>query len=588
MINEGLGLLKTFLLGENRQTSAKNIVAKLVSTPYPLAILVYIVFLAANWVFYGPAYLSDEVAYLNKAATIAGQTVHVDGSWFGGYSILISPAYFLSHNPYTEWKIILVLNAAMWAFTTVLLFYVLRQLRPKASAKAVTFATAGSLLYPAWISMSGYAFATSAFVLVLMASLACLVKSKLIRGRWLLASGIFGGYLFWVHPLGGVYLGLLMMLFATIAIVHKHWKFVVAPVATVAVALSYLFVVSPILNYLMRSNDNTFHYTRTFTNIIHTVLTFGFWERFGVLSAGLLFSALIATFGIIAFAADDSVRGWVASKLPWRKKVVDPLIIVPILLIVSLIGVLGVNAISTASNASAIRLDEWVYGRYADMFILPLLGLGLLAKWRPRVILITIAFVVASGALLLVYTNPHNTDFTANNKVNIEAFWPMFLTSFVHVRDYFIWGILGAGAIGVTYVAARKNKKIIILALLPIILLTDGANMLYHYTILTDHSTVSSLYSYVKDTYAPNQCIGFSPQIDSLERFSLYSYYLHGYNVQQMSMNDWIKDKCTGPYFSYNSDVKMPGVFEKGTDKTVGLLMFVRAVSTPGALLSFH
>jgi hypothetical protein len=588
MINEGLGQLKTFLLGENRQLSAKNIALRLVSTPYPLAILVYIVFLAANWIFYGPAYLSDEVAYLNKAATIAGQTVHVDGSWFGGYSILISPAYFLSHNPYIEWKIILVLNAAMWAVTTVLLFYVLKQLRPKASTRAVTFATAGSLLYPAWISMSGYAFATSGFVLILMASLAFLVKSKLTRGRWLLGSGVFGGYLFWVHPLGGVYLGLLLALFATVAIIHKHWKFVVAPVATVAVALTYVYVVSPTLNYLMRSNDNTFHYTRTFTNIIHTVLTLGFWERFGVLSASLLFSVIIATFGIIAFAADDGIRGWVTSKLSWRKKVVDPVIIVPILLLVSVIGVIGVNAVSTASNAGGIRLDEWVYGRYTDMFILPLIGLGLLAKWRPRVILASIAFVVFAGVLLAVYTNPHNTDFTANNKVNIEAFWPMFLTSFVHIRDYLVWGILGAGAIVITYFAAKTGKKTVILALIPIILLTNGANLLYHYTILTDHSTVSSLYSYVKDHYAPNQCIGFSPQIDSLERFSLYSYYLHGYNVQQMSMNDWINAKCTGPYFSYNSDINMPGVFEKGTDKTVGLLMFVRAVSTPGSLLSFH
>ena len=156
---------------------------------WTIPLLVLVSFFLLNLGNVGPAYLSDEIGYLDKAATIAGSTVHFSTSWFAGYSFMISPAFMISSDPYVEWNIILILNALMWAGVAALLQYILRATHPHATNRSIFLATFGAMLYPSWLSMSGYAFSTSGFVLVFMAALAAIIKSQLTSVRWLSLAG---------------------------------------------------------------------------------------------------------------------------------------------------------------------------------------------------------------------------------------------------------------------------------------------------------------------------------------------------------------------------------------------------------------
>ncbi len=74
----------------------------------------------------------------------------------------------------------------------------------------------------------------------------------------------------------------------------------------------------------------------------------------------------------------------------------------------SLLGVVGIGALMFAATPATTRPDHWMYGRYADGAVLPLLMLGLLTtgyrRWASLCILIPAAFVA------LVYITPGTSD----------------------------------------------------------------------------------------------------------------------------------------------------------------------------------
>ena len=143
-----------------------------------LMFLVFVGYSLYGLQFHSPAVLSDEGGYLTKALALSGTKVDAASSWQGGYPILISPIFRLFSDPNIEWKLVLEANAVMWTISAALLFYVLRRFFPKKSDLTIALAVAVSLIFPGCVSMTALAYATSAFVMVLMMALAALIKSK--------------------------------------------------------------------------------------------------------------------------------------------------------------------------------------------------------------------------------------------------------------------------------------------------------------------------------------------------------------------------------------------------------------------------
>jgi hypothetical protein len=537
--------------------------------------LVLVGFFIASQGIGGPAYMSDEVGYLDKAATLAGSAVHLSTSWFAGYSILISPAFLVSSNPHVEWAIILALNALMWAGSAALLQYVLRRTHPRASRRAVTLASFGAMLYPSWVSMSGYAFATSGFVLVFMACLATLIKSRLTSRRWLAIAALLAGYLCWVHPLGFLLVAAVVVLLALQGWLQRRWSLGLLAIVGALIGLCYpVLVRSWFSSRMSGSVTNDSHYTDgASSGLLHAAGSLHYWLQVGELLVGLAFFAVVATFGLIVYASLPTLqRVWQARRV-WHRLASSPRAVALVLPIPLVIGVIVVTAVTSATS-SQLRMDQWVYGRYTDMYLLPLIGYGLLKQWRPMQAWRMGAFILLSGCLLSIVANSQNTLFSFDNKVNIQGLWPMQLASLVHANWYWVWGVLGAaGVIVCGYLGTARLKRFLPILALPVLLTCTG-NYVYHLTIVRQHASVSSLYDYIKAQYAKTDCIGFTPDPDSNERFNLYSYYLHGYNIQKMTVQQWQQQGCEGPYLTYDATLSArPGLQLAAVESTTQLLM---------------
>lgn len=571
----------------------KKVINTLIASKYILPSLVFICFVLFSLGFNGPAYMSDEVGYLDKAATIAGSTVHLSTSWFGGYSFMISPAFFLSPDPYTEWYIIIVLNALMWAGSAALLRYILSKLYPQKSEKAIFLATAGTMLYPSWIAMSSYAMATSGFVLVFMAALAAITKSELKNAKWLGMAGLLAGYLCWIHPLGFLFLGLFVVVLFLQGFRKRPILLAIA-LGSLVVEAVYLGLVQPWLNNAMNGSVvNDDHYAAGTHTIEQAVFTFHYWLQVGEMLTGLFFFAVVATFGVGVYGAMPIVKKLFADRREWREYARDPETIVRVLPVLLVVGVMVLTALQFAA-LPARNVDQWVHGRYTDMFIMPLLGFGLLANWKPRTAMKLTGFVVMAGVLLTVVTNPTNTIFGYENKLNLESLWPMHIASVVHANQYWVWGILGAvGVMWCGLMGDRKRKAYLMLLIVPIVLAGAG-NYIYKQTITRQHSSVSSLYQYIRTHYAASDCIGFTPAPDSNERFNLYSYYLHGYNLKMMSIQQWQQQQCRGPYLGYDApSSSQPSLQVAGVEKSTGLYMITQpsnklSLNSEGRLSASH
>lgn len=535
---------------------------QLISSAYTIPLLVLVCFFVSSLGIGGPAYMSDEIGYLSKASTIAGSTVHLHTSWFAGYSFMISPAFLFSSNPYTEWNIILVLNAVMWAGSAALLRYILKRTHPKATHQAIFLATLGAMLYPAWLSMSGYAFATSGFVFVFMAALAALLKSNFTHTGWLAIAALCVGYLCWIHPLGFLFLGLFIVTLLSKAILTQKYKMILVPVISAVVAVIYLLVVQPWINHAMSGGlADSSHYTAGASGILQEIPSLQYWIQTGLLFVGLLFFTVIATFGLAIYGSIEPIKHFVRKRRKWKEIFEEPEALVMLMSVTIVLGVICFTAFSWGATKQ-LRIDQWIYGRYTDMYVLPLIGFGLLASWRSKQAFKLAGLVIVAGVLLSLTTNPENTLYAYINKINLQSFWPIHLPVSIRTENYWVWGIFGAVGIAICgLMGTAQRKKYLVLLLVPIFLAGAG-NYMYQYRIVHGYASPSTLYQYIKDNYSTTDCIGFTPDSDNNERFNLYSYYLHGYNVRKITIDQWQKQDCKGLYLTYDDAAVDPAMLQ--------------------------
>ena len=169
---------------------------------FALLLIIFIIYYIYSLRFVGPAYLSDEISYLTKAAAVAGHNVDAASSWYAGYSILLAPIFLITNNPETAWRGVLILNAALFSASFGFLIYLLRSIFKQTKFLYIILVVCLSALYPSWISMSGYAFSTPGLVFFYSLSVLLLYKSLLKPGVNTILFALSTSYLYWIHPTG--------------------------------------------------------------------------------------------------------------------------------------------------------------------------------------------------------------------------------------------------------------------------------------------------------------------------------------------------------------------------------------------------
>lgn len=244
----------------------------------------------------GPAYRSDEIAYLANAAAFAGKTNALAGSWYGGYSLLLSPFFVLVSEVRQAWPFVVVLNALAVLACLLFLWRALELSGAADQARGFRLLLFGLLVFGS-TAYIGWAFGN------------CLLMALIGAGTMLLAAptlplkraagiGLVLGYASWVHPTG-----LLLLIAAGLASLWqapgpRDWRSGVLIFAIGGgMALSYGRLVHPWLIALQGGGGG--HYDRQIGELLHQL-----WKMplatLATLAVGVvngMATSAIATFG---------------------------------------------------------------------------------------------------------------------------------------------------------------------------------------------------------------------------------------------------------------------------------------------------
>jgi hypothetical protein len=509
------------------------------------AIAIGVVYLAVSWHTTGPAYLEDEVGYLANAALFAGHAIDAASSYHGGYSLLIAPAFLLD-GPQAVWKGVLTINAALWAASFAMLQGLLRRLLPGVAPNRLLTATVVAALYPTWIVSSGYAFATSAFVAVYLACLLAL-SAWSARSAWsILPHAALTGYMYWVHPTGAA-----VVVASVIAVALEAWRRRDATPLLLHVLVAGLFVVAyqaavhPAIAAAMTPAGYWPHsHYPSLASALRTTLTAHGFALFATLTLGQCAYFIVASFGLAGAGASHCARRALAraddAKAGANMR--------PVCAVMAA-APLGLMALASISffQWDHFEGDFWIYGRYLDGAVLPVLAVGI-AVFRADRRLAALSIVLGLvGLLLHVMTPPDD----APNIVNTAAFWPQYLAP---KASFFVWMLLGAVAVAAVALVGRRLAIALMIAAFPLGVYQQTA---WHDWLLATFSAPSPLAEAVRHDVPRGSCVGVDPKLPDQatlmqsERHHLNAFYLFDYGYRRMSATEWLA-QCDGPYLTWD------------------------------------
>ncbi len=529
------------------------------------AFMIGIIYLIANLYVSGPAYQQDEIGYLVNGAFFGGHIIDGFSSYHAGYSVFLAPLFAIFDDTSVIWRGVLVINALLWSGSFFLLIKFLKRLLPSASQKSLLLTVSVVALYPAWVSMAGYAFSQSAFVFFFLVSTITLLNWNPDKPTKVILHSAAVGYLYWIHPTA---IGVIAASFFTVALLcwkNRRWLSLLIHISTVSLlVLSYNKILQP---WMMRAMTPSGYLPRThyqdFSYVLANVCTSRFWVDWSFAFTGQLSYLSISTFGLFLFGVAYILKHH--PNINHNKQREVPSLLanlgeVGIYLIGSEIAIIFIGAVSFASQSGGPgTIDEWFYGRYAEGVLLPLIAIGLIGiRWSKSIFFSAIAIALI-GFFLQGHTQP-----TGLNLVNIQGFWPVGLFP---NQSVFVWFSLGALALVFSKVLFSRYGIFIVIA---VYLLTDYRNYHFHRSIDESYSKPSALVAFIRMNFPKGSCIAFDSNLpvnatgQQVERIRLYSYYLFNYSFRRMNVDEWVRN-CDGPLLTYdnavtqNSGVKVLG-----------------------------
>lgn len=498
----------------------------------------------------GPAYLADEIGYLSNAIFLAGYLVDGASSYHAGYSFLLAPLFRFLPDTSSIWAGAMLLNALLWMTS----FYFIDRLTvawwPSATQvnRILILLFVGS--YPAWVTMAGYVFTTSAFVTLFLAGLVAFVSIKENNYKSFFPFTLSVTLLYWIHPTGLGVAGASIIVVSIWSIRTRSYRILLFHSIGVAVLiLAYKNGIHPWLADAMTPagyRPNT-HYPEP-SQVFARVGEINYWIVFGTKTIGQISYLIVGSFGLALFGFANLVGRAKRLLLSERPELSDA---AGIYAIISLLGVIAIGAI----GGSPFRVDHWIYGRYLDGVSMPLIAVGAMSllelRGRTRISLSFCAVCIVVGAGFLIESQYLATQ--PNNLVNTPSFWPQYVVPQV---DIVRWMALGAAVIAAV---AIGGKYVTLFAAFSSLVVCSINQSQWHRQILNGHSKPSSIVDVIRTKYAPGTCIGFDNKFQAWmslfsqerERFELYKYYFYDYLYRRISIDEW-RNGCEGPLLSYN------------------------------------
>jgi hypothetical protein len=344
----------------------------------------------------------DETAYLIAARVLAGGPGgNFSGStlYQGGYPLLITPAYWLSHNPVVVYHTVLAINAMLSALLLPLGYLACRRLEVgRPAAYGVAMVTA---LLPAGFFYSEYAMTDAIFPVLMLAWLLAThswLTAPTVRARYAAAAGsaALSGFAYTVHSRGLI----MLAVYVVVAIVVAGYR--LAPRGTVAVA-GLTAAVTAVAGWSL----DRYLVTAIYPDGIRSL-------------SGQLLNRLSSTYGAVHVAEMAGGQLWRLTLDSWGLAGIGLIAALaairhrglPADLRIMAAICVAVSALIACIAPAALPADQsqtWVSGRYLDGMIVTffLSGMVVLLRARVRWILlcaaITAALTVLGAVTVAVY-----------------------------------------------------------------------------------------------------------------------------------------------------------------------------------------
>ena len=196
------------------------------------------------------------------------------------------------------------------------------------------------------------------------------------------------------------------------------------------------------------------------------------------------------------------------------------------------------------------RIDQWMYGRYVEGVIAPILLIGALSAASRKKLIGTLAIAVFSASVLALSTVLDSYEGYA--RFNISAFWQAIL-----LLEWGIWVWLATGCALIIFAASLPRKAAMIFIAL-LFLFSSFLQIQWHTWASRAvsnrwHSALS-----VRDQFAPGTCVGFDHQtiIDHNQHAFWFDFglILFDYKLQKLPLETWLTT-CDGPLFTFDENL---------------------------------
>ena len=345
-----------------------------------LYLLLVLFHAAVVWDQKSPDVDPDEIAYLAQASYFAGaEPLPRREGWryyHFGYSLLITPAYWLTDSPSSAYQAVLVLNSFLLSTLFLILVAWIRALGdlPFRTTVAIAFIVS---LYPPYVLHANIGWAENAFIPGF--ALSCLLYTRYLKARrlgMLLLFTLVAGSLYTIHPRGLVVAIAALVCLTGLALARDEarWHAGIG-IVVIATVLAATKLVASDLSAMMNAAPHGPAFARKLTSMFDFMLM-------PTLLGQLMYMSL-ATVGLFLLGATET-----ASRiLEFRSRGVRSAMWDPgpgSMVYIALASALsfGVSVVFLA-KAKEPLLDSLIYGRYNEGFLSVYIALGLV--WLHRI-----------------------------------------------------------------------------------------------------------------------------------------------------------------------------------------------------------
>lgn len=359
---------------------------------------------------YGPLVYADEIGYLIDGRSIAGGPpgqMTASAFYRGGYPLLTAPAFLISDDPHVQYRLLLAINAVFSAAVFPLVYGLLTgamRIRRRVAGPAAFVAA----LYPPLVLTSLLVWAETGLYVLLLVTLFLLT-------RWVVAATAPAR---WAYPAGaGVAVGLLytmhgrtipVVVLLLLAVAGCGWlrRDLRAPAAAGLLAAGLTGAAGRALNHWLAARNWGGPVSESAPSP-STLLSSRVLHGAGVIVAGQFWYLMVGTLGLFLLGLIEATRrcrvrsagagvtaGAVGAGGPGRAGPLARLVgrlragvapgtaggpLVAVLILTITAALLVLTAVFFAPPS---RPDKVTYGRYVEIVVPLLLGLGLSRLWQ--------------------------------------------------------------------------------------------------------------------------------------------------------------------------------------------------------------